>query len=90
MPPSKLHIDGRHGYAHTKIPNDFVEEESAGSHYPHSKTMNSSSWTPFPIFVRYDPIWQESQYAKSVSIADTMQVIDKYYIAITLSHFAES
>jgi hypothetical protein len=92
MPPRKLHIDGRRGYAHCKH-HDYVEEQSTESlvRNPNSSdTMNSSDWSTFPAFVRDDGLWQESPYAKSVSIADTMKAIEHQCANSWCFHFPPS
>lgn len=76
-PPEFLHADGRHKHPHFKFDGGLVEStETTAS----SSVVNASLWYTFPPMVQKDPLWQASRYAESVSIADTINAIDRYYV----------
>jgi hypothetical protein len=77
IPPKFLHIDGRHDYSYEKLGVGQVKPAKA---FNNSSTINASHWSTFPRWVRDDPLWKESKYAKSVSIGDTMTAVDQHYI----------
>lgn len=77
IPPKELHVDGRHYHPHVKL---GVGEVKPAKQVNESTIINASHWSTFHRFVQDDLLWQESEYAKSVSIGDTMMAIDRYYI----------
>jgi hypothetical protein len=83
VPPKELHMDGNHDHSHVKLGVGKAKSKPA-KHKPVNKnksiTINASHWSTFPHLVQDDVLWQESKYAKSISIGDTMTAIDQYYI----------
>jgi hypothetical protein len=71
-------MDGRHDYAYEKFGVGQVKPAKAVNNS--SSTINASHWSTFPHMAQDDPLWQESKYAKSVSIGDTMTAIDQHYV----------
>ncbi len=85
-PPDSLHIDGRHNYTYFQMGSG--DNKVAVVLSPKNETdamksdwiQNASSWSSFPRLVQNDPLWQQSRYAQSVSITDTLDAIDRYYL----------
>lgn len=60
-------------------PSNNTQATTADKESKPSLTINASSWSTFPRIVTDDPLWQNSPYAQSVSISDTVHAIERYY-----------
>lgn len=79
IPPTVLQTDGLHGEAHHQQGMGLFGPPFNGRD-SQAPTITSSDWSSFSQFVRKDLLWQQSRYARPVSIGDTMAAIDRYYM----------